>query len=49
VKRPSTRAWSLGRLGAVEAVDGAVEGLVGLEEVGGHEERVVELGEGESS
>ena len=33
-------------LGAVEAVDGAVEGLVGLEEIGRHKERIVELGEG---
>jgi hypothetical protein len=34
------------RFGAVEAVDGAVEGLVGLEEFGRHEQRVVERGEG---
>jgi hypothetical protein len=35
-------------LGAVEAVDGAVECLVGLEEIGGHVERVVEAGIGEA-
>ena len=32
--------------GAVAALDGAVEALVGLDEFGGHEERVVKLGEG---
>lgn len=33
-------------LGAVAAFYGAIEALVGLDEFGGHEEWVVELGEG---
>jgi hypothetical protein len=34
------------RFRAVAAFDGAVELLMGAEKIGGHEERVVELGEG---